>query len=399
MKRIILAGTLIGVLLAVLFACKKDKAAVIPVTRISLSETEVTLRKGDVRSLTVTLAPADATDHTVVWGSSNSNVVEVNDGLLTAVEVGTATIRATTADGRKRATCAVTVIEAYIPVESVMIMDEEGARDLTGTTLELTEGDTYVAIAAVRPGDATNQNVSWSVADPMIATVKNGTIKAINAGTTTLTITSDAGSKTASCTLKVKTYVPPVDVTGVTVNPTSYTFAASAIGGAKKIIATVSPADATTKDVRWSSSNTEVATVDSEGVVTAVAPGKATITVRTVDQGKTATCQIDVKGYVTGVNVNPTSLNLSVGATQTLTATVLPADAINKGVIWSSNHPEIAEVSETGVVTARAAGMATITVTTAEGNFTASCTVIIISGSGGDVNGGNEEYNDQPFNW
>ena len=313
--------------------------------------------------------------------------------------MGTATIRATTADGRKRATCAVTVIEEYIPVESVMIMDEEGAHSLNDTVLELTEGDTYVAVAAVRPGDATNQHVSWSVNNPLVATVKNGTIKAVSVGTTTLTIISDAGGKTASCTIKVKAYVPPVDVTGVTLNPTSYTFAASAIGTTKQLTATVAPADATTKDVRWSSSNTEVATVDGNGLVTAVAPGKAVITVRTVDQGKTATCQIDVKGYVTGVKIAPTSVNLSVNGTAALTATVLPSDALNKGVIWSSNHPEIAKVSDNGTVTALAAGMATITVTTVEGNFTASCTVIIIAGSGGDVNGGNEEYNDQPFNW
>ena len=191
-------------LLLAAVSCDKNEKEDVKVTRISLSETEIILRKGDVRSLSVTLAPSSATDQTVIWTSSNSNVVSVRDGLVTAVEVGGANVYVTTADGRKRAGCAVTVVPEYIPVESVMIMDEDGANSLNGGVLRMVEGDTYVAIAAVRPGDATNPNVSWMTSDPLVATVKNGTIKAVSAGSCTLTITSDAGDKTASCTVSVQ---------------------------------------------------------------------------------------------------------------------------------------------------------------------------------------------------
>ncbi len=384
------------VLLLAAASCDKAGNGGVKVTRISLSETEVVLRKGDVRSLTVTLAPSDATDQTVVWTSSNSNVVSVRDGLLTAVEVGSANVHATTADGRKRASCSVTVISEYIPVESVMIMDEDGVNSLNGSVIGMVEGDTYVAVAAVRPGDATNQNVSWTSSNPLVATVRNGTIKAVSAGSSTLTVTTDAGGKTASCTISVQGYVPPVDVTGVTLDRTSLTM--NSPGQSVKLTATVTPADATTKDVRWSSSKPEVASVSNDGTVTAVSPGKAVITVRTVDQGKTATCQVDVKGYVTGVSLSPTLLNLSVGNVRTLVATVLPADALNKSVTWSSSKPEVASVDGDGKVTALASGMTTVTVTTQDGGYTASCTIIIVE-STGDVNGGYEEFNENPFPW
>ena len=383
-------------LLLAAVSCDKNEKEDVKVTRISLSETEIILRKGDVRSLSVTLAPSSATDQTVIWTSSNSNVVSVRDGLITAVEVGGANVYVTTADGRKRAGCAVTVVPEYIPVESVMIMDEDGANSLNGGVLRMVEGDTYVAIAAVRPGDATNPNVSWMTSDPLVATVKNGTIKAVSAGSCTLTITSDAGDKTASCTVSVQEYVPPINVTDVTLDQTSLTM--TELGQTVKLIATVLPEDAETRDVRWSSSHPEVASVAADGTVTAVSPGKAVITVRTVDQGKTATCQVDVKGYVTGVSLSPTTLSLSVGDVRTLVANVLPADALNKNVSWSSSHPEVASVADDGNVTALAFGMAIITVTTQDGGYTASCTIFIVE-STGEVDGGYEEFDENPFPW
>lgn len=277
-------------LLLAAVSCDKNEKEDVKVTRISLSETEIILRKGDVRSLSVTLAPSSATDQTVIWTSSNSNVVSVRDGLITAVEVGGANVYVTTADGRKRAGCAVTVVPEYIPVESVMIMDEDGANSLNGGVLRMVEGDTYVAIAAVRPGDATNPNVSWMTSDPLVATVKNGTIKAVSAGSCTLTITSDAGDKTASCTVSVQEYVPPINVTDVTLDQTSLTM--TELGQTVKLIATVLPEDAETRDVRWSSSHPEVASVADDGNVTALAFGMAIITVTTQDGGYTASCTI-----------------------------------------------------------------------------------------------------------
>lgn len=391
MKRLLFLGV---VLLMAAASCNKAPVSDVKVTRISLSDTEVVLRKGDVHSLSVTLAPSGASDKTVVWTSSNSHVASVRDGLVTAVELGEANIYATTADGRKRAGCSVKVLPGYVPVESVILMDEDGAASLNDGFIDMVEGGTYVASAVVRPGDATNQNVSWTTSDSRIATVKDGIVRARTAGTCTLTLASDAGGLTASCTVRVKKAYEPV--TGITLDKTSLTM--TSLGQSVVLVPTVAPEDATNKDLVWSSSRPEVVSVDESGTVTAVSPGKATITVTTVDRGLTAVCQVEVKGYVTGVSLVPTKLTLSAGDVRTLVATVLPADALNKSVTWSSSKPEVASVDSDGKVTAHASGRATITVTTQDGGFTASCTVIIVDASG-DISGGYEDYGESPFIW
>ena len=141
----------------------------------------------------------------------------------------------------------------------------------------------------------------------------------------------------------------------------------------------VEPANATNKAVTWSSDNISVATVDANGLVTAVAEGSATITVTTEDGNKTATCEVTVTTAtvpVTGVTLDPTSLTLNVNQTATLTATITPNDATNQNVTWTSDNPSVATVSG-GVVTAVAPGEATITATTQDGSFDATCTVTV----------------------
>ena len=129
-------------------------------------------------------------------------------------------------------------------------------------------------------------------------------------------------------------------------------------GETKKLSAVLSPSNASVKTVSWKSLNTAAATVDDDGNVTAVAEGEATIRVTTADGSKTADCVVTVKAKtvaVTGVTLDKTTLTLTEGETYTLTATVAPADATNKEVTWSSNNTNVATVSTSGVVTAKAA--------------------------------------------
>ena len=168
-----------------------------------------------------------------------------------------------------------------------------------------------------------------------------------------------------------------VPVTGVTVAPTT---GSVTVGETVTLTATVAPEDATNKAVTWSSSDNTIATVE-DGVVTGVAAGNATITVTTVDGGFTATCAVTVSAAtvaVTGVTVSPTSDSIAIGETLTLTATVAPENATNKAVTWSTSEATVATV-EDGVVTGVAAGDATITVTTVDGSFTATCDVTVTS--------------------
>jgi hypothetical protein len=163
----------------------------------------------------------------------------------------------------------------------------------------------------------------------------------------------------------------PVSVTGVSLNKPALTLA---VEGTETLTATVSPANATNKAVTWSSSDTETATVDTDGLVTLVKAGSATITATTTDGGFTATCTV-TDPRVTGVTLNKAALTLEVGENETLTATVSPDNATNKAVTWSSSDTETATVDTDGLVTLKKVGKATITVITVDGSFFASCTV------------------------
>jgi uncharacterized protein YjdB len=175
-----------------------------------------------------------------------------------------------------------------------------------------------------------------------------------------------------------------VSVTGVALSPDTVSLVPEAT---TQLTATISPTNATDKSVSWSSSNTDIATVNSNGLVTGVSEGNATISVLTNDGGYTASCVVTVNNdstnvQVTGVTVAPASTSIAIGETTTLTATVSPDNATDKSVSWGSSNTGIATVSSNGIVTGIAAGSTTITVTTTDGNFSASSAITVTSGSG-----------------
>ena len=244
---------------------------------------------------------------------------------------------------------------------------------LNKTVLTLETGASETLTATVAPAEATNKKVTWKSDKPEIASVDaNGKVTGVKAGEATITVTTEDGAKTATC--KVTVTIP---VKGVTLNKTALTLN---IGASETLTATVAPADATNKKVTWTSSDAAVASVDANGKVTGVKAGEATITVTTEDGGKTATCKVTVKTAtiaVTGVTLNKTALTLNIGASETLTATVAPADATNKKVTWTSSDAAVASVDANGKVTGVKAGEATITVTTEDGGKTATCKVTV----------------------
>lgn len=173
-----------------------------------------------------------------------------------------------------------------------------------------------------------------------------------------------------------------VPVTGVTVTPATATLSA---GSTQQLTPTIAPANATNKNVSYSSNNTGVATVNGSGFVTAIGSGSATITVTTQDGAKTATSVITVNTSnvaVTSVSLNPTSVSLAVGGTQQLTPTILPSNATNKSVSYASNNTGVATVNSAGLVTAIANGTATITVTTVDGNKTSTASITVSTATG-----------------
>lgn len=172
------------------------------VTGVSLDKTSLNLNPGKEGTLTATITPDNATNQNVTWESSDTKVVTVDNGLVTAVAEGTATITVTTADGGKTATCEVTVTPpAKTPVTSVTL-------DKTRLTLDVGGSDTLTA--TVKPDNATNKAVTWSTSNKNVATVNNGVVTAVGAGTATITAAaSDGSGKTATCEVTVNGPVLP----------------------------------------------------------------------------------------------------------------------------------------------------------------------------------------------
>ncbi len=358
---------------AVITATAGDKSAACKVTvknavsGVTLDKTEATVNKGDVFQLTATVSPADAIATTVAWKSSNTKVATVDEtGLVTAVDGGSAVITVTSTDDTNiKATCTVTV---NVPVEGLEVQDEDLKPLESGVVINVNTGDSYDLTAVVKPANATDNKVTWTSSDEAVATVdSNGLIDTHKAGEATITASIAGFSFTAKVVVKDAEIV----VTGVTLDQTK---AEMKTGKTLQLNATVTPEEAASKTVTWSSSDKEIATV-SKGLVTALKAGKVTITA-TANKIK-ATCEITITDIdVTAVTLDITEIEaLMEGESVKLTATVTPDDATDKSVAWTSSDESVAMVDEEGNVTAVAPGKATVTATA--GSVSANCVITV----------------------
>lgn len=240
------------------------------------------------------------------------------------------------------------------------------------STVSFTATDSWTVDAT--SAFALTKVVSWISISPLSGGAGSATItitvqKNETPQTRTATITIRCGSVTKSFSVKQDPHI--VNVDNITLNKTSLELIK---GTSETLTATITPDNATTKTVEWSSSATTVATVDNTGKVTAVGGGSATITAKC--GGKTATCAVTVIIPVSGITLDQPSITLTKGETKALVATVSPDDATDKTVSWSSNNPSIASVDNYGIVTGQGIGATTIVATC--GGKVAYCNVSVI---------------------
>lgn len=249
---------------------------------------------------------------------------------------------------------------------------------VTQVTLNQTEatvpkGNTLQLTKTVTPEDATDIDVAWTSSNDTIATVNtNGFVTAKANGTATITCAAlDGSGKSATCVITVKTLA-----TEVTLNQTAATVFK---GNTLQLTATVAPSDATDNTVAWTSSNDAIATVNTNGLVTAKANGTATITCTTTDgSDKSATCVVTVKALVKQITLNKTAASITKGKSLQLSATVTPSDALDKSLTWTSSNSKVATVNSSGKVTAKAVGTATITCAANDGSgVTTTCEIMV----------------------
>lgn len=353
---------------------KKTATITVTVTQqvgeIRLSADKTTLKVGGTAKVTANVLPENASNKGVTFTSSHSTVATVDaNGNVQAASAGTTTITATAADGKG----------AYGTI-TIKVEDMATGVTLSPTSKELKVNETAQLAASVLPATA-NQGIKFTSSDETVATVsETGLVTARKEGTAVITATAADGSeKSASCTIKVGATAVDVPVTGITLDQPEITI--EVLKDAKQLKATVEPANATNKDVVFSSSNTNVAVVSNTGLVTAINNGTATITVTSKENPSImAKCLVKVGApvLVTDVTVQPAELNLKTDGTYQLSVSVLPSNADERGVTFESSNTAVATVSASGLITAKGPGTATITVTAKDSSGKkATCTVTV----------------------
>lgn len=233
---------------------------------------------------------------------------------------------------------------------------------LDQTQVEMTVGETLTLIATVDPFNGDTKDVTWTSSSPEVASVKGteipdvtginmpaGEVTALKEGETT--ITAKAGDKTATCKVIVKKKADDGGGNGGAVTELKLDKAEVHMspGQVWQLNATVKPEGAA---ISWSSNKTDVATVDQEGKVTAVALGEAVITASAGEKSVQCLVKVEKEVAIEGISLNKSSLTLKEGETFQLVATLIPENATPKTIEWISSIPSVATVDEKGLVTA-----------------------------------------------
>lgn len=326
--------------------------------------------KGDQAYLKAKVTPEDSAYQEVTWTSSNKNIASVdNTGTINALQAGKVTITARLKGAQ--AIVATCTVDVRVPIESFV---------LNKNNVTILAGETNILAGIFGPEDATTTQIQWATSNKQVVKVTDdGLLIGLKKGTAivTATVKDENGTHTATCKVTVPESLI-VDVLAVSLNKTSLTLEK---GTRETLKATVTPADATNSAVVWTSSNKNVAIVNANGRITALTPGTSTITVTTVSGGETATCKLTVTENQivkpTGITLNQSALILEKDSTSQLVATVMPSNCEDKTVFWESSNLDVVRVDTNGKITARTYGVAIIKVTTADGKYSATCTVTV----------------------
>ena len=333
-----------------------------PVGSIELNYTEYDLAVGDELELEVTFDSEDVTNQKVKWKSSKSSVASVDkNGVVKGKKGGVAIITVTADENGMQANCVVTVEE---PVSQIT---------LNKTAYNLGYHKSFLLKAKLKTNSATNKKLKWTSSKSSVVSVnKSGMIYGKKPGYATIKVKATDGSGAeASARIRVVR-----EVGSISANPS---FLSMIVGRRKAIKVKITPKNATYKTAKYISDNTDVAMVDSKGRVTALAAGKAKITVAAKDNSKKKqVVVVQVREYVpaTGLTLSNTTLTMGVGDKQSTVYSISPSGTDDK-VKWATNNKAVARVNKKGLITAVAPGTAIITASTTSGR-TAQVSVTVV---------------------
>lgn len=327
---------------------------------ITLSSYNIKLAVSEKTTITATPNPVSSTEKVFQWTSKDPKIATVSNGVVTGVSAGSTIILVKTTKGE--------VVYLYVTV-----YDKAKNMTLNYSNKELAKGDNFRLKPIFTPANASNKEVVWKSLNPKIAKVSTkGNVRGIKGGAAIITCRAEDGGYLATCLVTV---VEPI--TKITLNDTYYKLG---IGKVKTLKAKVVSNVSSNAKVKWSSSNTKIATVTSTGRVKGKKLGYCTITAKATDgSGKKATCKIRVVNQVTKITLNKSVLTVVVNDTATLKASVKPSNATYKSVAWKSSNKDVAIVDTKGHVTGLSVGNCTVTATAKDSSKkTVSCYVKVI---------------------
>ncbi|MBR3928248.1 MAG: Ig-like domain-containing protein, partial [Clostridia bacterium] len=334
-------------------------------TQVTLTIGNSRLYIGETSEYKVSLGDI-VSEYTITSNAPGIVRVDTENHRLIAVSKGKATITAQAYNG----VIKTAVVEVLKHVESV---------SLNKTSLSLVHHETFQLKASVLPEDASDRSVTWASSDPEKVSVSaNGLVTALKVTNSPVTITVRTKDKnlSATCTVEVK----PVRVTGVKLNHSEYTLSKTV---EHPLIATVTPSNADDRTLIWTSSNSELASVNANGVVTAHGhEGTVTITVTTKDGGFKDECVITLQRLaMKSMALLEPSVSIAQYDTHQIVPVFTPAKAEYKSIVYESLNQEIVKVSASGLLEAVSVGTGSVKVTVTDyfgSVYTAQCAVAVV---------------------
>lgn len=372
---------IIGFLLLIKFKVLSFTSSVMP-NAIVLNQNEIGIKKGKGYQLVSTVLPENAENKQVVWESSDPKIVSVNSvtGYITGVKEGSATITVKTLINDISTDCIVNVSGKNILVSKIVLNEKR---------ISLAVGYTHSLTYQITPKNATENDLIFTSSDSSVATVnQSGVIQGLKEGNAIITISSSNGLAKDTTYVSVYKKGASTVVDGepiktdnypksLTVSPQSLNLK---LGGSSQLIASVLP-EKSNNQISWSSTNSRVATVDSNGLVSAVGMGSATIIARTIND-ITYNVNVLVGNYskeLRSILVTTNYISLAVSNSKQLAVAFTPADASNKNVFWTSSNPSVATVDKYGVVKAISSGSTIIKATSEDGGYTDTATIEVVN--------------------
>lgn len=373
----------VGFILLIQFNVISFTSSVMP-NAIILNQNEIGIKKGKSYQLVSTVLPENANNKQVIWTSSDSKIVSVNEttGYITGLKEGSATITVKTLINDVSTDCVVNVTGKNVLISSINIHQKR---------ISVAVGYTHNLTYSLQPSNATENNLVFSSSDQSVAIInQNGVIKGLKEGNAIITVATSNGKVKDTTYVTVyksgTTTVVDGEPVKTTVYPKSINISNNDItlkvGSTISVVATVLPSDAN-QSLSWTSSNSRVAIVDSNGLITAISPGTAIIVAKTVND-ITANIKVTVGDYsvkLKSISVNTNYLVMPLGKTMQLSVLYNPKTASNKTITWKSSNSKVVIVNSSGYIKAVGPGTAIIKATSADGGYTDTAT-IEVTGSG-----------------